>query len=716
MADKPKLTAAQWREKLVSRLRSEKTATPTQDSTSSDVDLTVDQVDRNANISAPDTDATPRSEEIPDFVVGTALAGDLAPPPPVDSSGQQSAAQRMAAAQKAIGTKAPPSNAPSPSVDDSTMVKAGSGGYVSTSAGNLRTRSASEFGDGLDNYRRMTRATNEDADMTDLLKLSGLLNEKAVSKQQQKFMGMVSAIQSGKKVKNASPELKAAAKSIGKKDAKDFASTKHKGLPTRVTEGRASIRDITSHFKYETKMFIQSGHMDDKLYSALLQYYKQRGEVPSSVDSGNPRQWVEERFYSDVGSGMNEDKKGNDMDLNELAKLAGLRKEGVGDNLAQATGKAAGNIVKTAGNMAKGAGEMVDQFKMGMKDVEIGRKSSPVPTPDVEIKQGLPKNTREENPTATPWLNECGGDMEMAQPTRSSMNISTNINSDGNRNVTISAEGDQADALLDMLRLAGMGHSRGTPVTVVSTNNEVLDEASSQRLVQTVGDASAGAKIYKDTEWGEYVVKFVRDGKVMPEETWHHTDDIGDAISTAEMEVARISGGEKEIEEEYANEPEEEYQSIDSILRQGNDLNREKRQYAGKPKLGDNPMTLDEELENLLNSVLVKPEDELDEGALDTAMTTAGKVGTAVSNFVGDTLGTEASALRNSPQLRDLDKYRQQYKGTPAGQDYEDRYQKQLTRVQSGGGEVVDYDPKTGKTFPKAITAPQAPNVPKAPK
>jgi Protein of unknwon function (DUF3008) len=62
------------------------------------------------------------------------------------------------------------------------------------------------------------------------------LNEKAVSKQQQKFMGMVHAMQKGEKVKGASPELKKVAKDMSKKDAKDFASTKHKGLPKKVDE------------------------------------------------------------------------------------------------------------------------------------------------------------------------------------------------------------------------------------------------------------------------------------------------------------------------------------------------------------------------------------------------------------------------------------------------------------------------------------------------
>lgn len=64
------------------------------------------------------------------------------------------------------------------------------------------------------------------------------LSEKAVSQQQQKFMGMVHAMQRGKKIKGASIGLKKAARTMGKKDAKDFASTKHTGLPKKVSEQR----------------------------------------------------------------------------------------------------------------------------------------------------------------------------------------------------------------------------------------------------------------------------------------------------------------------------------------------------------------------------------------------------------------------------------------------------------------------------------------------
>ena len=64
------------------------------------------------------------------------------------------------------------------------------------------------------------------------------MKEEAVSKAQQRFMGMVRAEQKGE-MKNASPEVKEAAASMKAKDVKKYAETKHDGLPEKkeVKEG-----------------------------------------------------------------------------------------------------------------------------------------------------------------------------------------------------------------------------------------------------------------------------------------------------------------------------------------------------------------------------------------------------------------------------------------------------------------------------------------------
>ena len=59
----------------------------------------------------------------------------------------------------------------------------------------------------------------------------------AKSKAQQRFMGMVHALQKGEiKPSDVSDKVKKAADSMSDKDAEDFASTKHKGLPKKVKE------------------------------------------------------------------------------------------------------------------------------------------------------------------------------------------------------------------------------------------------------------------------------------------------------------------------------------------------------------------------------------------------------------------------------------------------------------------------------------------------
>lgn len=65
----------------------------------------------------------------------------------------------------------------------------------------------------------------------------------AKSKAQQRFMGMVHAAQQGEKA--ASPEVAKAAKSMSKKSAKDFAGTKHKGMPVHVIDqGSSKVRKV----------------------------------------------------------------------------------------------------------------------------------------------------------------------------------------------------------------------------------------------------------------------------------------------------------------------------------------------------------------------------------------------------------------------------------------------------------------------------------------
>ena len=81
----------------------------------------------------------------------------------------------------------------------------------------------------------------------------------AQSKQQQKFMGIVRAIQKGDQpASKFSKKAQDAADDMKKKDVEKFASTKHKGLPKKVEQAlREKIRTMVEDY-VETCGYTQS--------------------------------------------------------------------------------------------------------------------------------------------------------------------------------------------------------------------------------------------------------------------------------------------------------------------------------------------------------------------------------------------------------------------------------------------------------------------------
>lgn len=73
-----------------------------------------------------------------------------------------------------------------------------------------------------------------------LFEANRVIAEKAVSKSQQRFFGMVHAYKNGEldldsiEDEDLRDEIKSVANSISDEDAEKFASTKHDGLPTSV--------------------------------------------------------------------------------------------------------------------------------------------------------------------------------------------------------------------------------------------------------------------------------------------------------------------------------------------------------------------------------------------------------------------------------------------------------------------------------------------------
>ena len=545
--------------------------------------------------------------------------------------------------------------------------------------------------------------TKEDTDMSELRRLSGLpLNEKAASKQQQKFMGMVHAMQKGEKVKGASKELKKAAKGMSKKDAKDFASTKHKDLPNKVTESVMleagnTIDHILNRFKHETKNFLQGQEIASELYDALYDYYRDSSEMPYSVSKAptdETYQWIEQRLENELDAMGYQRQTESSHALSELARLAGLSEAGPGRKAPAPNYRAIARQrmsttppslgTQDLGDVGPGeitpldlsradkssteqfppsskfsdmtADEVIAQTKTG---ATLGGSAKPTPATPAQPKsnwmsQDLARQKDEieseldlmkikeadelNQMRRIAGLKEC--DMGMDQ--QDSMNVSTNMSSDGTKSVSISAQGDKADALLQMLKMAGMrahdndnsmGMTEPEVIMVSSKPRDEMMEDAGGIQVHDLSDMDDGSA-YDETQVSDEIhdgdVIITRNGVGVMVEAWpvivvgnsssfHKLNDgtswdefEGGKYADSAQKAMEVSGDNEMVDEaervtQYTNTPDEEYQTVDSIIRQGNDLNREKQQYS-MDRGRDNPMAfeLEESLADMLESIKVQ--------------------------------------------------------------------------------------------------------------
>jgi hypothetical protein len=151
-------------------------------------------------------------------------------------------------------------------------------------------------------------------------------------------------------------------------------------------------------------------------------------------------------------------------------------------------------------------------------------------------------------------LDECGDMMGgMVGEESSGMNVNTSIDTrTGRKTVSISADGESADELMQVLKLAGIAGMGGE-------------------------EQHAEPEMAGGDEGGAVEVELV-------------------PLAHAEggFKMGGEEEGEKEVEETYANEPAPEVQPVDAQLHQGTDLNREKAMTKHGYKQGDNPLAMRE--------------------------------------------------------------------------------------------------------------------------
>lgn len=155
-------------------------------------------------------------------------------------------------------------------------------------------------------------------------------------------------------------------------------------------------------------------------------------------------------------------------------------------------------------------------------------------------------------------LDECGmmaGDaMGMKD---SGMSVNTSIDTrTGNKTVSISADGEAADQLMQMLKLAGVGGMGG--------------------------EEGPGPDGSPEHEGGEGEVAVV---------------SVPLAHAEGGFKMGGEEDGEEEVEETYSNEPNPQTQGVDAQMQQGTDLNKQKQMVKHSYKQGDNPMAMGEAAE-----------------------------------------------------------------------------------------------------------------------
>ena len=119
----------------------------------------------------------------------------------------------------------------------------------------------------------------------------------AVSKAQQKFFGIVRAIQKGE-MAPTTPETAKASADMKKSDVKDFASTKHKGLPEKKKISEKI--DLTDRKQMRRIADAEKKHKEQDKRMKFGKFYAKAKEAKDRLRPGEVKKWDKEkgRFVS----------------------------------------------------------------------------------------------------------------------------------------------------------------------------------------------------------------------------------------------------------------------------------------------------------------------------------------------------------------------------------------------------------------------------------
>ena len=303
-----------------------------------------------------------------------------------------------------------------------------------------------------------------------------------------------------------------------------------------------SLSRILHSYPYEVKTFLAGGDMDNDLYQALVDYYHAEGEIPRQVMAGSDTMdWIADKFGTDLRNVELEEGGPKMSDVPAyLRKAQGQNFPLSRDQITPAEqhlwvvpGPGSRDFEARAFPNTPQGKMAADEFAYGVKGNVVASAENPV------TETGGDTLGSELNELARlAGLKESCGDIspltQTTQPDQASgMSINTNIDTrNGAKTMTVTADGEAADKLAEILSLSGLAGQ------VSSRSSEVVGQEVEQE---------------------------------------------------PEMQVVAV-GEEKDPRYQASTTPDPEQTSVDAIIDQGDDLNRKKKQHADKPKLGDNPM------------------------------------------------------------------------------------------------------------------------------
>ena len=137
--------------------------------------------------------------------------------------------------------------------------------------------------------------------------------------------------------------------------------------------------------------------------------------------------------------------------------------------------------------------------------------------------------------------------------------------------------------------------------------NESLNEG--MKLVSQHGEGQHTAKVYKDSDWDEYRVKFYKDGKHVGKASDYHSDDLDDAQSTADSQIKRYG----QVNESTSLSDYENIQTNASVAAHGTEKGRMLYQAYKTSPTPENKAAYDDHIKTHVDNALKYYKDQMNE-------------------------------------------------------------------------------------------------------